>query len=212
MIKFYIIYSIDIPIYESEYWDYSTRELFDLFNNERIELPFEFKEFTNEDLKYNTEDELFESNYSIYKEEMIEILEDFYRNTDCENLVDANLPYYIKDNPELFNCTESDNFSQEYQYAELNTCHRKYTALLTEEQFLEFAKMFEYSSTCNTMGSLTEYGHLSAFNIEMDSDNIESIYVSLLFDEELEDDDMERIEKNIRECIENGDVNEKMFE
>ena len=212
MIKFYIIYSIDIPLYESEYWEYSIEELIKLFNDEKLELPFDYIEFHDEDYDNCTTNDIFEEYYGDYKEEMIEILEDHYRSANCTNLLKNNLPYYIKDNPELFSCTESDNFSQEYQYAKMNTCHRKYTALLTEEQFIEFAKMFEYSSTCNTLGALTEYGHLQAFSIEVGGDNIEYVYVSLLFDEEIEESKMMKIEDNIRECIENGDVNEKMFE
>ena len=62
------------------------------------------------------------------------------------------------------------------------------------------------------MGSLTEYGWLPAFSVELsDNNNIECLYVSLLFDEKLDDEIMEIIENQIREAIEEGDVSEEMF-
>ena len=52
------------------------------------------------------------------------------------------------------------------------------------------------------MGSLTEYGWLPAFSVELnDNDNIECLYVSLLFDEKLDDEIMEIIENQIREAL-----------
>ena len=77
---------------------------------------------------------------------------------------------------------------------------------------LDFIRDYEYSSTCNTMGSSTEYGWLPAFSVELnDNDNIECLYVSLLFDEKLDDEIMETIENQIKEAIEEGDVSEEMF-
>lgn len=152
MIKFYIIYSIDIPVEDSE--------LKDIF---------------------------------------------------AERLIESSIPKYIFNNVDKFTITESDNFSQEYKYSNLNTCHRKYVGILNQDEFLEFIKEFEYYSTCDTMGSMTEFGILPAFNVEINDDNIEYLYISLLFDEKLEDNEMIDIENNIRESIENGNINEKMF-
>jgi hypothetical protein len=57
------------------------------------------------------------------------------------------------------------------------------------------------------MGSLTlEYGLLPAFSIDPNTQNIENVYVSILFEKELEEEEMEEIEVKIRELIEKGDL------
>ena len=212
MIKFYIIYSIDIPKEESEYWDYTTKELFDLINAEKLIMPFDFEGFSDEELKENNTDELFEINYSDCRLEMINLLEEHFNNSYGNQILNQNLSYYFRDNIDKFRVTEEDNNSDEYSYCDLTTIHRKYVGELNEEEFLDFIRDYEYSSTCNTMGSLTEYGWLPAFSVELsDNDNIECLYVSLLFDEKLDDEIMEIIENQIREAIEEGDVSEEMF-
>ena len=55
------------------------------------------------------------------------------------------------------------------------------------------------------MGSLTEYGWFPAFSIDTDSDCIENIYVSILFSEDIGEDNMNNIELKIRGLIESGD-------
>ena len=106
-----------------------------------------------------------------------------------------------------FTCTESDNINEEYKYADLITIHRKYVAQLNNEEFIDFIETFNGCCyTCNTMGSLTEMGHLPAFCIEQNSDNIENIYVSVLFEDDLENEEMKKIDDEIRELIESGDL------
>lgn len=219
MIKFYIIYSIDIPIneYDSEYNDCSTKELYDICIENGINTPFEYEKFSEEelieeDLEGYTEDEIFTMYYNDYNYELFKLVDDHFRDKTSEDLIETNVPSYILNNLDKFQITESDNFSDEFNYADLDTCHRKYVAVLNQDEFLEFIDDFSYCSTCDTMGSITEYGWLPSFNVEIGGDNIENLYVSLLFDEKLEDDVMIQIENNIREAIENGDINEEMFE
>ena len=213
MIKFYIIYSIDIPKEESEYWDYTTKELFDLINAEKLIMPFDFEGFSDEELKENNIDELFEINYSDCRLEMINLLEEHFNDSYCNQILNHNLSYYFRDNIDKFRVTEEDNNSDEYSYCDLTTIHRKYVGELNEEEFLDFIRYYEYNLTCDTMGSLTlEYGWLPAFSVELsDNDNFECLYVSLLFDEKLDDEIMETIENQIKEAIEEGDVSEEMF-
>lgn len=224
--NFYIIYSIDIPIDLNKQWNeyenMTTRELMYTFKKESINLPFdEYEENGDEDdaidyigselipfTEYKETDEFYDDYYGEFREEMIEILVNQEKSEEEINkILKESLPYYITNNPDKFYCTESDNNSDEYSYVYLNTIHRKYTAELNNEEFIEFAENFNGCSTCNTMGSLTfEYGFLPAFSIDSDTQNIESIYVSILFKEELEEDEMQEIETKVRELIEQGDL------
>jgi len=219
--NFYIIYSIDIPIDLNEQWneyeDMTTRELIDIFKKESINLPFdEYEEIDEEELdpdylsfaEYKETDEFYDNYYGEFREEMIEILVNQEKSEEEINkILKENLPYYITNNIDKFYCTESDNNSDEYSYANLTTIHKKYTAELNNEEFIEFAENFNGCSTCNTMGSLTlEYGLLPAFSIDPDTQNIENVYVSILFEKELEEEEMEEIEVKIRELIEEGDL------
>ena len=219
--NFYIIYSIDIPIDLNEQWneyeDMTTRELIDIFKKESINLPFdEYEEIDEEELdpdylsfaEYKETDEFYDNYYGEFREEMIEILVNQEKSEEEINkILKENLPYYITNNIDKFYCTESDNNSDEYSYVNLTTIHKKYTAELNNEEFIEFAENFNGCSTCNTMGSLTlEYGLLPAFSIDPDTQNIENVYVSILFEKELEEEEMEEIEVKIRELIEEGDL------
>lgn len=225
-LNFYIIYSIDIPIDINEQWDkyddITTRELMDTFKKESITLPFdEYEEDGDEDdaidyidselipfSEYKETDEFYDDYYGEFREEMIEILVNQEKSEEEINkIINENLPYYILNNIDKFYCTESDNNSDEYNYVFLNTIHRKYTAQLNNEEFIEFAENFIGCSTCNTMGSLTlEYGWLPAFSIDPDTENIENVYVSVLFKEELKEEEMQKIETDIKELIEYGDL------
>lgn len=210
--KFYIIYSIDIPIDLHEQWDeyedMTTRELIDTFKKKFITLPFD--EYEEDGSEYKETDEFYDEYYEEFREEMIEILVSQEKSEEEINtILKNNLPYYITNNLDKFYCTEFDNNFNEYDYVSI---HRKFIGELDEEDFLNFIREYEYYSTCNTMGALTEYGHLSAFCVEItNSNNIEDLYVSVLFDEELNDDVMEAIENQIREAIEEGNVNKNMF-
>ena len=134
-------------------------------------------------------------------------------NLSIEKHLKYNIPNYILNNPDKFIVTENDDESEEYSYCDLITVHRKYTAILNENDFLNFIDEFSYSSTCDTMGALTvEYGLLSAFCVEINErESIESLYVSLLFDEKLEENKMMEIEDEIREAIESGNINKEIF-
>jgi hypothetical protein len=224
-LNFYIIHSIDIPIDLDEQWNryegMTTRELIDIFKEESIELPFdEYEEDDHEydDIdciglelipfaEYKETDEFYDEHYEEFREEMIELLINREKpKEEIENILYSNLPYYIINNIDKFNCTESDNHSDEFNYADMTTIHRKYVAQLNNEEFSEFIDEFAYNSTCDTMGSITEFGWLPSFSIEIESDNIEHIYISVLFNEELSEDIMEDIENKIRKAIEDGEL------
>lgn len=130
-----------------------------------------------------------------------------------ETLLNMNVPFYIQNNMDKFIITEENYESDEYEYYEFKTCHRKYTGLLNENEFLQFISDFVYNPTCDTMGSLTlEYGLLPAFCVEiLNNYNIEDLYISILFDKELENEFMITIENQIREAIENGTIDLKTF-
>jgi len=223
-LNFYIIYSIDVPFNISEQWDeyedMTTRELMDCMKENNIELPFdEYEEDGSEDenldeyefsfAEYKETNGFYEEYYSEFREEMIEILvNNNYDNDEYNEILNNNLPKYIKDNLDKFYCTELDNRSEEYSDCDLTTIHRKYVAQLNNEDFINFYEdVIMHYSTCNTMGSLTEIGLLPAFSIEfVDNDCIEDCYISILFDKELEEDTMQDIEDKIRELIESGNL------
>ena len=223
-LNFYIIYSIDIPIDINEQWneyeDLSTKELIDIFKKESIILPFDEYDENDFDIdyvggenflpynEYKETDEFYDEHYEEFREKMIELLVNQEKSEEAINkILKENLPYYITNNLDKFSCTESDNNSDEYNFVFLNTIHRKYTAQLNNEEFIEFAENFIGCSTCNTMGSLTlEYGWLPAFSIDPETENIENVYVSVLFKEELKEEKMQKIETDIKELIEYGDL------
>lgn len=218
MIKFYIIYSIDVPIneYDSKYSEYTTKELYDTCIENGITTPFKYekfseKELVEENLEGYTENEIFEMYYGDYNYELFKLIDNHFRDETSEDLIENNVSSYILNNLDKFKITESDNFSDEFNYADLNTCHRKYVAVLNQDEFLEFIYNFSYCSTCDTMGSMTEFVILPAFNVEIGGYNIENLYISLLFNEKLENEVMIQIENNIREAIEKGYINEEMF-
>lgn len=97
--------------------------------------------------------------------------------------VNAYKPPFIKqwtltEDDDLY---EYDYLGKEYE----NGKHRKYTAILNKKQFKQFIDdQCLYMDDVETMGSLTEYGHLPAFSFRNDDDEMcivnQSAYVTPL--------------------------------
>lgn len=181
MIKFYIIYNIDIPTDNSRFDDCTFYELID--------------ECRYNKLKSDEADGLDSG----------ELIEWLLENTEDDSV---NFEYHL---PNIFtnnNITEEEYNSTEL--GDIVTNHRKYVAELDIKQFIDLVNDLCPTSTCDTMGSLTGFGLLPAFSLETENYNIyENCYVSLLFDRQLPDTDYIHIENCIRRMIEEDNLNEE---
>lgn len=215
---FYIIYSIDIPQNLREtYEEYYVSDLIEEILDKNLRLPFD-SETVGEEYEQICEDILvkeytIQDYYNDYFEEYREELENILIDNLLEdasyftNIVKCNINPYIFENEDKFIETESDNYSEEYFNDGVTSIHRKYIAKLNNEEFVNFAEYYFNNPTENTMGSLTELGLLNAFAMyDCYSECLENTYVSILFEKQLSDVEMEVIEQDIRDLIESGEL------
>jgi len=177
--KFLIIYSIDIPFICFEEYSY-----LDLVK-ETINLDIDSDILQMTDSDFLVDWLTGQGQYGV----------------DLDKLITENIPNYIYNNKELFECIE-----KELTFENGDTVNRKYTAELTPKQFVDFIEELDYKGTCNTMGMLMlNRGLLPAFNVEISSDCYEDLYVSIL---DVDYSKYDEIEDKIRSHIDKYNVGE----
>lgn len=122
--------------------------------------------------------------YVIYSFDCPKIRRDYY-GRECRNYIADLAPTNKK-----FRRTETSAYC-EYGYLEGDWnrtdivpsqyphLHGKYVAFLTKTEFIDFIdEQGIYFEDCETMGSITEFGHLPAFSFTSFGDFIQSAYVT----------------------------------
>lgn len=221
MIKFYVNYSIDIlnsleNLYD-EFNEMSTKELFEYLKKNNIEIPYEYEETGNEDdnvdlneempfSEYKETDEFYDTYYyderEIWIDSIIEYIQNNPNEKHIEAIVKSKVDPFIYNDLFKFKISFADNNSDEYDYLNMSCISRVYTSIMDEDQFYQFIKLFETFETHKTSGMITEYGILPAFCIDLESDNIENLYISLLFENSnISNEKMIKIEDAIKKLI-----------
>lgn len=217
MFKFYVIYTIDIPIDDEnlymEYDELDTEELIQLAIKKDIEIEiptFNDIEDTEEGADdrdyYDSHMNEFYEDYGVNREELMLLIIADKDPSYYEKLLKENCAEFICDN-ELFRVTEEENESDEYYYAfSQNVLHRKYVGTLEKEDFVKFIDIIYPDSTSNMMGIICEYGNVGAFALEINTHIYgiyENAYVSILFNDDHSQEVMIEIEDEVRKLIDN---------